>query len=269
MRLSNWVCVLRPSYRCLSFTTYTIFTVAAMPGGPASLNGSKYESATTSAISKGCWTIGLVNSRFKYLSAETFGFRTNANGKSLKKKQTWILEPSTDGQSVTLKSHLDKYLSVDQFGNITCDQVGFKRPFKAFYRGLIDVYFVGGQRRDVQVRDHGLWGLFRTVGVQERRPGLLFGCQRRLAPMQGQKPGGFRTVARPLGCQAPSQPTIDRTQAFRSLVRGPGRNPRGGERPVGRGHLVHPGVQGGVEQVRHFDLHKSVFAKRWQAYDQH
>ena len=43
--------------------------------------------ATAAADSKGCWTIGLINSKFKYLSAETFGFRTNANGKSLKKKQ--------------------------------------------------------------------------------------------------------------------------------------------------------------------------------------
>lgn len=84
--------------------------------------GAKNGPASTSAIDKGCWTIGLVNSKFKYLSAETFGFRTNANGKSLKKKQVWVLEPSDDGKSVTLKSHLDKYLSVDQFGNVTCDQ---------------------------------------------------------------------------------------------------------------------------------------------------
>ena len=81
--------------------------------------------ATNGAISaeQGCWTVGLVNSRLKYLTAETFGFKTNANGKSLKKKQVWLLEPSDDGKSVTLKSYLDKYLSVDQFGNVTCDQV--------------------------------------------------------------------------------------------------------------------------------------------------
>ena len=64
-----------------------------MPSG-ISLNGSmggKTPNGQTSAIDKGCWTIGLVNSKFKYLSAETFGFRTNANGKSLKKKQVCIM----------------------------------------------------------------------------------------------------------------------------------------------------------------------------------
>ena len=52
----------------------------------ASGNGVNGSNGVTAATDKGCWTIGLINSKFKYLSAETFGFRTNANGKTLKKK---------------------------------------------------------------------------------------------------------------------------------------------------------------------------------------
>ncbi|XP_040571774.1 protein singed isoform X2 [Lepeophtheirus salmonis] len=95
--------------------------IAAMTGVNGDTNGSN-TNGTTSATDKGCWTIGLINSKYKYLSAETFGFRTNANGKALKKKQVWILEPSGNGESVVLRSHLNKYVAVDQFGNVTCDQ---------------------------------------------------------------------------------------------------------------------------------------------------
>ncbi|XP_076257341.1 fascin domain-containing protein singed [Rhynchophorus ferrugineus] len=73
---------------------------------------------------KGCWTIGLINSKFRYLTAETFGFKINANGASLKKKQIWTLEPDTNSSGdslIYLRSHLDKYLAVDSFGNVTCE----------------------------------------------------------------------------------------------------------------------------------------------------
>lgn len=80
--------------------------------GPA--NGSGTSGAT--------WTIGLVNAALKYLTAETFGHKVNANGLTLKKKQLWTMEPFGDHtDAVCLKSHLDKYLSVDQYGNVTCD----------------------------------------------------------------------------------------------------------------------------------------------------
>ena len=55
------------------------------------------------------------------MTQETFGNKLNANGKQMKKKQMWILEPSGDGSTICLKSHLGKYLIVDKFGNVTCD----------------------------------------------------------------------------------------------------------------------------------------------------
>ncbi|KAI1278795.1 Protein singed [Halotydeus destructor] len=82
-------------------------------------------------------TVGLVNGQHKYLTAETFGHKVNANGLALKKKQLWSLEPfqpfqngASEGQGnehdaelehVAIKSHLGCYLAVDNFGNITCN----------------------------------------------------------------------------------------------------------------------------------------------------
>ena len=100
-------------------------------------NGHTNGHTPAPVLEKGSWTVGLINSRYKYLSAETFGFKINANGKTMKKKQVmtimtilkiynmycqvWVLEPYGDGDSICLKSHLQKYLAVDQFGNVTCE----------------------------------------------------------------------------------------------------------------------------------------------------
>lgn len=83
-------------------------------------------------------TVGLVNGQHKYLTAETFGYKINANGIALKKKQLWSLEAfplltngtngsavnfedSNELENVAIKSHLGRYLAVDNFGNVTCE----------------------------------------------------------------------------------------------------------------------------------------------------
>lgn len=121
--------------------TYFFFFQIRM-NGVNGLNG--HTNGELNGSGKGTWTIGLINVQFRYLTAETFGFKINANGASLKKKQMWTLEPvPSESQTVYLKSHLDKYLAVDSFGNVTCESEEKEQ----------------GSKFQIQVSDEGRWAL--------------------------------------------------------------------------------------------------------------
>lgn len=67
------------------------------------------------------WKVGLINSAGKYLTAESFGFKINVSGASLKKKQTFILEQDPLEEVLYIRSHTGRYLSADKYGNVTCE----------------------------------------------------------------------------------------------------------------------------------------------------
>ncbi|KAK6170073.1 hypothetical protein SNE40_018553 [Patella caerulea] len=80
------------------------------------INGHKY-----GGVHFHQWKVGLLNASQKYLTAETFGFKVNASGTALKKKQTWTLEQDLTEEVVYIKSHLNRYMAADKYGTVTCE----------------------------------------------------------------------------------------------------------------------------------------------------
>jgi hypothetical protein len=68
------------------------------------------------------WSVGLMNSEGKYLTGENFGFKINATGNSLRKKQKWQIEQDVD-ELVCLISPLGFYLSTDKYGKLSCEKL--------------------------------------------------------------------------------------------------------------------------------------------------
>lgn len=66
-------------------------------------------------------SLGLINSEGKYLTGENFGFKINATGNTLRKKQKWQLEQDNE-EIVYIISPLGCYLSTDKYGKLTCEK---------------------------------------------------------------------------------------------------------------------------------------------------
>lgn len=81
------------------------------------------------------WQVGLMNSENRYLTAEPFGFKLNVSGLGLKKRQLWVLVPDAKQEVVYLKSHLNRYLSADKDGLVSCltDKPGDEERFVIHY----------------------------------------------------------------------------------------------------------------------------------------
>jgi len=92
--------------------------------GSGELDGPAHSSNSNGTSSGLQWKLGLLHSHGRYLTAETFGFKINATGTALRKKQLWTLEydssASTHDDTVYIRSHLGRYLSGDRRGNAAC-----------------------------------------------------------------------------------------------------------------------------------------------------
>ncbi len=95
--------------------------------------------SNNTSTEKFSWSLGLINSKGKYLTAETFGYKINASmflrmnskififvflaGTSLKRKQKWNVIYNFQYDCIYLQSSLNNYLSTDKYGRLRCDTI--------------------------------------------------------------------------------------------------------------------------------------------------
>lgn len=88
------------------------------------------------AVTNGSWNVGLANSQNLYLSAESFQFKVNASGKTMKAKQIWTIEQQEEDK-FAIKSCMGRYLGCDKNGVITAisEDIGRDNVFSILHQG--------------------------------------------------------------------------------------------------------------------------------------
>lgn len=123
------------------------------------------------------WNLGLINTEGKYLTAENFGFKINATGNSLRKKQKWSIEQDND-EFVYLLSPLGCYLSTDKYGKVNCEKTASDNDCKfllepnsdgkwAFKSASYGYYFAGsGDRLHCFSKNSEFWTVHLAIHPQ-------------------------------------------------------------------------------------------------------
>ncbi len=153
---------------------------ANAPSNKISVNDAPAELRSSgSDISSGVnkWNLGLMNSDGKYLTAENFGFKINATGNTLRKKQKWSIEQDSD-EFVYLLSPLGCFLSADKYGKVSCEKTASDSDCKfllesnsdgkwAFKSASYGYYFGGsGDRLHCFSKTPELWTVHLAIHPQ-------------------------------------------------------------------------------------------------------
>lgn len=125
------------------------------------MNGERKSSGEIMANMK--LQFGLVNPDGKYLTAESFGFKINANGLALRKKQMWTFEQEAGSNQGYFKSSQGRYIVADKNGNIRCD--GEEKEEDAKF--------------EIEVGNDGRWGVKSHFGHYLVGNGDMVNCPTR------------------------------------------------------------------------------------------